>query len=53
MEVQKKVIISRVYPGFVKELKKICAEEEITVSDLIIKLLIKEYPELKEKSIKV
>jgi hypothetical protein len=53
MEVQKKVIISRVYPAFVKELKKICAEEEITVSDLIIKLLVKEYPELKEKSIKV
>jgi hypothetical protein len=53
MEVQRKIIVSRVYPDFLKQLKKICADKEITVNDLIIKLLVKEFPELQEKNQKV
>jgi hypothetical protein len=50
MEVQKKVIVSRVNSFFLKELKLICIESDTTINDLIIKLLVKEYPKLKEFS---
>jgi hypothetical protein len=50
MESQKKVIISRVNAQFLKELKMICIENDITINDLIAKLLVKEYPRLKEFS---
>jgi predicted DNA-binding ribbon-helix-helix protein len=49
MEVKsKKSIVVRVNSVFYKELRKICADKEITVTDFVINLLIKENPILKD-----